>query len=69
MKGEKMAINKVWIEEGCTACGLCEDICPEVFELGDQEEATVKQGVDFSKYEEEIKEAADSCPVEVIKFE
>ena len=20
-----MAIKKVWIEEGCTACGLCED--------------------------------------------
>lgn len=34
-----MAIKKVWIEEGCTACGICEDICPEVFKLKD--EATV----------------------------
>lgn len=64
-----MAITKVWIEEGCTACGLCEDICPDVFELGDREEAIVKKGVNFSNFEDEIKEAAESCPVEVIQFE
>ena len=62
-----MAIKRVWIEEGCTACGVCEDTCPEVFEL--QDEAVVKQGVDYSKYEDQIKEAAEECPVEVIKYE
>ncbi len=62
-----MAITNVWIEEGCTACGLCEEICPEVFRLDD--EATIIEGVDYSSYEEQIKEAAESCPVEVIKFE
>jgi len=61
-----MAIKKVWIEEGCTACGLCEDICPEVFKLDDL--ATVIKGVNYTDYEEKIKEAAESCPVEVIKF-
>lgn len=61
-----MAIKKVWIEDGCTSCGLCEDICPEVFVVEDT--ATVKDGVDFEKHEDGIKEAADSCPVEVIKF-
>jgi len=60
-----MAIKKVWIEEGCTSCGLCEDICPEVFEMPD--EAVVIEGVDYSKYENEINEAVESCPVEVIK--
>ncbi len=64
-----MAITKVWIEEGCTACGLCEDIAPEVFELGDREEAIVKPDADLSSFEDEIKEAAESCPVEVIKIE
>jgi len=64
-----MAITKVWIEEGCTACALCEDIAPEIFELGDREEAIVKPDVDFYAYEEEIKEAAESCPVEVIRIE
>lgn len=61
-----MSIKKVWIEEDCTACGLCEDICPEVFKLEDI--ATVIEGVNFADYEEKIKEAAESCPVEVIKY-
>jgi ferredoxin len=61
-----MAITKVWIEEGCTACALCESICPDVFEMDDI--AKVKSGANFSAAENEIKEAADSCPVEVIKF-
>jgi ferredoxin len=61
-----MAIKKVWIEEGCTACGLCEDICPEVFKMEDI--ATVIDGVNYADYEEMIKEAAEDCPVEVIKF-
>ncbi len=62
-----MAISRVWIEDGCTACGLCEEICPEVFKLEDL--ATVKAGVNFNDYEAQIKEAAESCPVEVIKYE
>ena len=62
-----MAIKKVWIEEGCTACGLCEDICPEVFKMDD--EATVIEGVNYSGYEEQIIDAAESCPVDVIKYE
>jgi ferredoxin len=62
-----MAIKKVWIEEGCTACGLCEEICPEVFKLED--EATVIEGVNYSNYEDKIKEAVESCPAEVIKYE
>ena len=62
-----MAIKKIWIEEGCTACGLCEEICPEVFEM--QDEAVVKKSVNYNDFEEQIKEAAESCPVEVIKFE
>jgi ferredoxin len=61
-----MGIKKVWIEEGCSACGLCEEICPEVFKLKD--EATVIEGVNYSEYEVKIKEAAESCPVEVIKY-
>jgi ferredoxin len=62
-----MAIKKVWIEEGCTSCGLCQDICPEVFIVEDV--ATVIEGVTLNDFEAGIKEAADSCPVEVIKYE
>ena len=61
-----MAIKKVWIEEGCSSCGLCEEICPEVFKLEDV--AIVIEGVNLSDYEDKIKEAAENCPMEVIKF-
>jgi len=62
-----MAITNVWVEQECTLCGLCESICPEVFEVPDK--MVVKAGVDFSKYEDTIKEAIDSCPTSVIKAE
>ena len=61
-----MAITKVSIKEDCTACGLCSDLCPEVFVIKDV--AEVIEGVRFSDYESGIKESAESCPVEVIKY-
>ena len=35
-----MAITKLWIEEGCTVCNLCEDTAPEVFEVTDERPST-----------------------------
>ena len=58
---------RVWIEPGCTACGLCEGICPEVFTVED--EARINSGVDYDEYADAIKEAADSCPVAVIEYD
>jgi ferredoxin len=62
-----MSIKKVWIEEGCISCGVCEACAPDVFEMKDT--ALVKKGVNFDEYESDIKEASQSCPVEVIKYE
>lgn len=65
-----MVIKRVWIEEGCILCNLSVDTCPEVFEIPEgSTTAVVKEGVDFSKYEDKIREAAAGCPVEVIKYE
>ena len=61
-----MAISKIWIEEGCTACGLCEEICPEVLKM--KEIATLIEDANYADHEEKIKEAAESCPVEVIRY-
>ncbi|MFC1540800.1 ferredoxin [Candidatus Margulisiibacteriota bacterium] len=54
------------IEDGCTACALCEQICPEVFEMVD-DLAKVKAGADFGANEDKVRESADSCPATVIK--
>ena len=62
-----MAISRVWIEDGCISCGVAEGICPEVFKVVDTN--TVIAGTDLSRFEEKIKEAAESCPVDVIKYE
>ena len=61
-----MAIASVTITEGCTACGLCEQIAADVFEMsGDT--VKVKDGADLNANEDAIKESADSCPVSVIQ--
>ena len=62
-----MAIMRVWIEEGFISCGMSEDSSPEVFKV--KEVATVIEGVDYSAFEERIREAAKGCPVDVIKYE
>ncbi len=59
---------KVRIEDTCTACGLCVDTCPEVFEMGD-EMAQVKVGEVPGEHEDAIQQAADECPVEAIVVE
>ena len=63
-----MAITRVWIEEGCISCGNSEDNCPEVFKVKD-EGAVVLEGINYSGLEEKIKQAAEACPVEVIKYD
>lgn len=64
-----MAIRKVWVEEGCISCSLSVETCHEVFEMKD-DGVRVKDGItDFTPYEERIREAAEGCPVQVIKFE
>ena len=63
-----MSITKVWIEDECTICGVCEDLCPDVFDMGD-ETTTIIGGADFEANEDCIREAADNCPVEIIKIE
>ena len=47
---------------------MSEDNYPEVFKVKD-EGSTVIEGVDYSGLEEKIKEAAQVCPVEVIKYD
>jgi len=51
----------------CTGCGVCESICPEVFELGDDGIAHVidENGCDDAGC---CEEAMESCPEEAISL-
>lgn len=41
--GSSMDAYRVWIEEGCVACGVCAHYCPEVFCLRDEsQEAQIR---------------------------
>ncbi|HIE26485.1 TPA: ferredoxin [Candidatus Poribacteria bacterium] len=62
-----MAIKVTIDADLCASSAVCEAICPEVFEV--DEYAQVKEGVDFDEYEEQIREAADSCPTQAIIVE
>ena len=63
---ENFAISKVWIEEGCIVCNACEDIYPEVFKvIADGCEVIPGHPSDDGL---KVLEAAEACPVEIIKF-
>ncbi len=53
----------------CIGCGLCPNICPEVFEYGLEDVATVIVDTVPKDAEDSAKEAADSCPSEAIRVE
>ncbi|MEJ2702940.1 MAG: ferredoxin [Sedimentisphaerales bacterium] len=58
----------VRIEDTCTACGLCVDTCPEVFEMGDDHAQVIVDEVP-AEHEDAVQQAADECPVEAIVIE
>ena len=59
---------RVRIEDTCTACGLCVDACPDVFEMG-SDIAEVLEDTVPAEFEEAVQQAADECPVEAIVVE
>ena len=59
---------RVRIEDTCTACGLCVDTCPEVFEMGDEMAEVIVNEVP-AEHEIDVQQAADECPVEAIIVE
>ena len=59
---------KVTISEECVSCGLCVDICPDVFEMG-TEYAQVKMASIPEKFEAAVRQAAEECPVSAIAVE
>lgn len=58
---------KVYVkEELCTGCGICETICPEVFEIG---EDGISHVLSEDCNSDCCREAADNCPEGAIVIE
>jgi len=52
--------------EKCIGCGLCASLCSEVFELKGGKSSVKKEEIK-GELEDEVKRAADLCPVKAIK--
>ena len=52
--------------DACDGCATCVELCPDVFEMGDDEKAFVK--AEDKCGPSDCEEAADTCPSEAITF-
>ncbi len=51
----------------CTGCGLCEETCPEIFKLNEDDDIAELTKTEYDENDEEcIEEAIESCPTEAI---
>ncbi|HOK17428.1 MAG TPA: ferredoxin [Candidatus Paceibacterota bacterium] len=51
----------------CLGCGMCVNLCPEVFELKNGK-SSLKEKVNSEKYKDCVREAIQNCPVQAIKI-
>jgi ferredoxin len=56
-------------KETCIGCGLCVDICPEVFELNADGKAEAKVDPIPADSESAATDAAEQCPVNAITIQ
>ena len=61
----KVKVNK----DACIGCGACAAICDEVFEINDEGLSEVKVEEVKEELQDEVRDAADSCPTGAIEVE
>ncbi|MDI6840744.1 MAG: ferredoxin [bacterium] len=54
-------------KEACSGCGVCESLCPDVFQVQEDEKAHIvnPEGCDGC----DCQEVVDSCPTEAISIQ
>lgn len=53
-------------QEECIGCGMCVDICPEVFKYNEDFKSEVIEGDVPEDLKEKAEEAKNACPVDAI---
>ncbi len=53
------------VNENCIGCGLCANLCSSVFMMTEENVAAAKDEI-YPEEEEQVQEAAESCPVDAI---
>lgn len=53
-------------KEKCVSCGLCTNMCPDYFNLDENNKSEVIKQPKTEQEENIVKEAIDACPVEAI---
>ena len=61
----KVKVNK----DACIGCGACAAICDEVFEINDEGLSEAKVEEVKEELQDEVRDAADSCPTGAIVIE
>ncbi len=61
----KVKVNK----DACIGCGACAAICDEVFEINDEGLSEAKVEEVKEELQDEVRDAADSCPTGAIEVE
>ncbi|ABY92588.1 4Fe-4S ferredoxin iron-sulfur binding domain protein [Thermoanaerobacter mathranii subsp. mathranii str. A3] len=61
---------KVYVDQDeCIACGVCIDMCPDVFDWNDEGKSHVIVDEVPADLEDCVQDAMSSCPTEAIKEE
>jgi len=55
--------------KNCISCGACITICPDVFELNDENKSIVKKQPETAEEVECARQSEAACPVRVIYVE
>ncbi|HKM35516.1 MAG TPA: ferredoxin [Lachnospiraceae bacterium] len=58
---------KYLVNDNCIGCGLCNSLCPDVYEMGDDGLAHAKEEDVDPSLEDAAKEGMNSCPVAAIE--